>query len=361
MPPRRQLALLAGLLLSLSVTPALAGDSAADRTDLRPHPASRPLEPTYQIQAGIDGEIYPVFANYASLQRQSDRTFGVVSVTVSNPGNAAVHRRVTVQVPGWSDPEIQSTEVAPGAVRTLVFAPAFLPRLYQNHEIVAATASVTIVDPASPANVYVTTLPVRLRSAEDMFWGKDFKYASFIASWVTPHDREVESVLAHAKQFTSDRRLPGYEEWKTADEQELATYRQARAIFTALQRSGFSYVKSSFTLGDHKGVSERVRMPHVSLSQSSANCIDAAVMYASLFENLGMDSTVVIVPGHAYAGVRVAEGSSKFLMIDVALTGRTTFADAVASAEAGMARHLPSTVTQVMVEQARSAGIYPMP
>ena len=39
----------------------------------------------------------------------------------------------------------------------------------------------------------------------------------------------------------------------------------------------------------------------------------------------GMDATVVIVPGHAYAGVRVAQGSAKFLFIDVALTGRATF------------------------------------
>jgi hypothetical protein len=359
---RGQLCLATALLLSLAFTPVFAGDAATapDRSDTRPQPPSRSLEPTYKIQAGIDGEIYPVFANYASLQRQSDRTFGVVSVTISNPSDATIRRTVSVKVPGWSDEEIQTAEVAHGAIRTLVFAPAFLPRLYQNREIVAATARITISDPAS-ASVYETTLPVRLRSAEDMFWGKGFKYAPFIASWVTPHDREVESVLARAKQFTSDHRLPGYEDWKNPDEQELATYRQAKAIFTAVQRSGFSYVKSSLTLGDHKGVSERVRMPRVSLSESSANCIDAAVMYASLFENLGMDSTVVIVPGHAYAGVRVAEGSSKFLMIDVALTGRTTFADAVASAEAGMARHVPSTVTQVMVEQARSAGIYPMP
>lgn len=362
MPFRAQFCLAAALLLSVAVTLSFAGDNTAnaDRPDVRPQPANRTLEPTYKIQAGIDGEIYPVFANYASLQRQTDRTFGVVSVTIANPGMASIKRNVTVQVPGWSDAEIQTVEVAPGAVRTLVFAPAFLPRLYQNHEIVAATAHISISNPAS-GKIEESTVPVRLRSAEDMFWGKGFKYAPFIASWVTPHDREVESLLAQAKQFTSDHRLPGYEDWKTPDEQELATYRQAKAIYTAIQKSGFSYVKSSFTLGDHKGVSERVRMPHVSLSQSSANCIDAAVMYASLFENLGMDSTVVIVPGHAYAGVRVAAGSSKFLMIDVALTGRATFADAVASAEAGMARHVPSTVTQVMVEQARSVGIYPMP
>src|SRR5215475_10275638 len=138
MPLRAPLCLTAALLLSLAAMPVFAGDegTSADRSDTRSHAPTRSLEPTYKIQAGIDGEIYPVFANYASLQRQSDRTFGVVSVTIANPSNAAIHRRVTVQVPGWSDQEIQSTEVAPGAVRTLVFAPAFLPRLYQNHEIV---------------------------------------------------------------------------------------------------------------------------------------------------------------------------------------------------------------------------------
>src|SRR5947209_9302236 len=232
----------------------------------------------------------------------------------------------------------------------MVFVPVCLPRLYQNHEITAATAQVTITDTTSNSS-YETTVPVRLRSAEDIFWGNGFKYASFIASWVTPHDRNVESVLARAKGYTVDRRLPGYESGKSVAQQEQETYREARAIFNTLQRMGLSYVKSSVTLGDHKGVSERVRMPRVSLAQNSANCIDAAVMYASLFENLGMDASIVVVPGHAYAGVRVAEGSPKFLLIDVALTGRSTFEAAVVSAQNGIASHPPSTVTQVMVEK----------
>lgn len=348
------------LLSSLFAPRSFAGDAGADRGDLRPPAPVRQILPSYKIQAGIDGEIYPVFANYASLQRQGDRTFGVVSVTLSNTSADPMSRRVSVRIPGWSDEEIQTVEIAPGVTQTMVFAPAFLPRLYQNHEITAATAQVTITDTASNSS-YETTVPVRLRSAEDMFWGNGFKYASFIASWVTPHDRIVESVLSRAKGYTVDRRLPGYENWKTAAQQEQETYREARAIFNALQRMGLSYVKSSATLGDHKGVSERVRMPRISLTQSSANCIDAAVMYASLFENLGMDASIVIVPGHAYAGVRVAEGSPKFLLIDVALTGRSTFEAAVASAQSGMASHAPSTITQVMVEKARSSGIYPMP
>ena len=358
---RTKWAISTALLLSLLLpSRLLAGDAGADRGDIRPPAPIHQLSPTYKVQAGIDGEIYPVFANYASLQRQGDRTFGVVSVTLSNTLAESMSRRVSVKIPGWSDEEIQTVEIAPGATQTLVFAPAFLPRLYQNHEITAATAQVTVTDPSSSTS-YETTVPVRLRSAEDMFWGNGFKYASFIASWVTPHDRTVESVLSRAKAYTPDRRLPGYENWKTAAQQEQETYREARAIFNALQRMGLSYVKSSTTLGDHKGISERVRMPRISLTQSSANCIDAAVMYASLFENLGMDASIVIVPGHAYAGVRVAEGSPKFLLIDVALTGRSTFEAAVASAQSGMASHVPSAITQVMVEKARSSGIYPMP
>src|SRR6185312_6372427 len=203
-------ALLLSLLLPLS---SFAGDAGSDRGDLRPPAPIRQLSPTYKIQAGIDGEIYPVFANYASLQRQGDRTFGVVSVTLSNTSQEEMSRRISVRVPGWSDQEIQTVEIDPGTTRTVAFAPAFLPRLYQNHEITAATAQVTITDPVFN-NSYETTIPVRLRSAEDMFWGNGFKYASFIASWVTPHDRNVESVLSQAKHFTADHRLPGYENWK---------------------------------------------------------------------------------------------------------------------------------------------------
>jgi len=349
------------VLVSLALfIPAYAGDSGVDRPDISTPRSSAHAGPAYQVQAGMDGEIYPVFANYASLQKQNERSFGAVSVTVSNPAESVLNQRIAVKIVGWSDEEIQIAELAAGASHTYVFAPAFLPRFYKNHEIVAATAQVSVSD-MSGHSVYENTVPVRIRSCEDMYWGYGFKYASFIASWVTPHDLTVEAVLGRATSYTPDHRLPGYEDWKNAAGQEQETYVEARAIFLTLKRMGLSYVNSFSTLGAHKELSERVRMPRVSLGQSSANCIDAAVMYASLFENLGMDATVVIVPGHAYAGVRVARGSSKFLFIDAALTGRTTFEAAVASAERGLTRFSASSVTRVLIPQARDAGIYPMP
>jgi hypothetical protein len=352
------LAALAAFVLSLGAPKsARVGDMPGNRENLPVSPSQHAL---YSIQAGLNGELYPVFANYASLQKKNERRFGAVAVTVSNPTSTTLRQRITVQIAGWSDQEIQTAELAPGAAQTLMFAPSFLPRFYQNREIIAATANISVTDMAG-RNVYETTAPVRLRSGEDIYWGQNFEYAAFIASWVTPHDGRVEALLAEAKEYNADHRLPGYEDWKNAAKQERETFREAKAIFTALQRSGLSYVKSSQTLGGHQSMSERVRMPRVSLETRSANCIDAAVMYASLFENLGMDAEVLIVPGHAYVGVRVAWQSPKFLLIDAALTGRSTFESAVASAKRGMARQKPSTVRQVRIPQARAAGIYPMP
>jgi hypothetical protein len=235
-----------------------------------------------------------------------------------------------------------------------------LPRFYQNHEIVVTTARVSVSD-LSGHSIHEATTPVRLRSSEDMYWGTGFKYAPLIASWVTPHDARVKALLAQAKAYTPDHRMPGYEDSKNPGQQEQETYREARAIFMALKHRGMSYVKGSDTLGDHKHWSERVRMPGISLRESSANSIDAAVMYASFFENLGMDAIVIIAPGHAYAGVRVASNSTKFLLIDVVLTGQSSFEDAVTSAETGLAKHNVAAITRVAIPQARTFGIYPMP
>jgi hypothetical protein len=194
-----------------------------------------------------------------------------------------------------------------------------------------------------------------------MYWGPDFKFAPLIASWVTPHDPQVESVLTKAKEFMPGHRLPGYEDWKSPAQQRLMTITEARAIYRALQEMGVSYVKSSVTFGHNTDVSERVRMPGESLHQLSANCIDGVVMYASLFENLGMDPAVILVPGHAYVGVREADHSDKFLYIETAITGRAPFETAVRAATAGLAKVAKKDVIRIPISDARMGGVYPMP
>ncbi|HEV2115918.1 MAG TPA: hypothetical protein VGR48_07825 [Terriglobales bacterium] len=356
-----RLLLTAVLVLLVGVSSALAAPPGeSGRTVGAPGLKPRSPEPTYWIKVGLDGEVYPVFANYASLQTPDDRNWGTVDITIDNSTSSVLENHIAVTILGWSDQEIQTVDVEAGAVRTFHFAPTFYPRLYNNREISAATALVTVRQ-AKGQLLFSRTLPIRLRSADDIYWGPKFEYAPFIASWVTPHDPLVERVLSRAKEFAPGRRLPGYEEGRTAAQQGLSTYVQARAIYRALQDTGVSYVKSSMTFGRNADVSERVRMPSESLGQISANCIDGAVMYASLFENLGMEPEIVLVPHHAYIGVRLAPESDKYLFIETALTGRASFESAVQSAELGMKRYRAAQVVRIPIAEAREVGIYPMP
>jgi hypothetical protein len=357
--------LIAAALLFGMAVPAVAAENGggADADKTRPPAvasAQRHIEPTYSVQVGIDGEVFPALANYAALQSPQDRALATVTVKIGNHSDAALHNRVHVRVRGWSDEEIQTTDLNPGEARNLMFAPVFLPRLFTNREIVAATAVITVYD-ASNHVVFATTAPVRLRSVDDMYWGQQFKYARFIASWVTPHDPAVEQILTKAKEFMPGRRLPGYEPWKSAADQRISTMQQVGAIYKALQIKGISYVKSSITFGKNSSVSERVRMPYESLRQVSANCIDGVVMYASLFENLGMDAEVILIPGHAYVGVRASQNGGDFIYVDTVLTGRASFESAVQTAGQGLQRTNPKDVMHIMIPDARNSGVFPMP
>ena len=191
--------------------------------------------------------------------------------------------------------------------------------------------------------------------------GRQLPLRSLHRRLVTPHDPRVEQVLSRAKEYMPGRRLPGYEPWKNTAGQVHSTYQQARAIYRALRKLGVSYVKSSTTFGRHLDLSQRVRFPRESLKRVSANCIDGAVMYASLFENLGMDPSVILVPGHAYVAVREAQQSESYLYIDTALTGRASFATAVLSANRGLGKYRPDQIIRIPIEQSRRQGIYPMP
>ena len=353
----------AGLLLGSlgnQIAAAEAGNSFDRPERVTQTGEARQLEAVYKIEVGLRGDIFPAFVNYASLRSPEQRSWGAVTVTVSNPSSSTIRQRVSVVIPGWSDEEIQIVDLPSRATRRLIFAPSFHQKFYENREIVAATAKIHVGDGAGH-QLYSTTAPVRLRAAEDMFWGERFKYAPFIASWVMPHDTRIEQILSRAKELVPGRRLPGYEEWKTAAEQEKSTFVQARAIYTVLQQQGVSYVKSSLTFGHHQAISQRIRTPRESIAQNSANCIDGAVLYASAFENLGMEPIVVLVPGHAYVGVKLAEKSERYLYIDTAMTGRVPFEQAVKIADQGLARYMPSQITRISIIEAREQGIYPMP
>jgi hypothetical protein len=74
-----------------------------------------------------------------------------------------------------------------------------------------------------------------------------------------------------------------------------------------------------------------------------------------------MDAEVILIPGHAYVGVRAAQNGGEFIYLDTVLTGRANFESAVQTANDGMKRLNAKDVLHIMIPDARTAGVFPMP
>jgi hypothetical protein len=321
------------------------------------HPAAGPVSPlqiNYKLDLPGRGEIFPAL----TAGRAADY-WPVAVLTISNASDRPVAQTVEAQIPGWSEPAQHSLILGPHSTHNLQISPELLPQAFANQEFRRARLEVRVSSPQGPEH-YFQERPVFLHSAYDLYWGKSFSNAQFIARWVTPHDPAVLRLVAEARRYVQNGRMPGYGGGNKVNVDPQVRV-QAAAIFQALRHSGVSYVTSIYTFGDFRSDAQRIRLPQETLTLDTANCIDVSVAFASAVENLGMDPAIVIVPGHAFAGVRLGREAQDWLYLDLTVLPRGTFQQALSRAEHWLKKTPPREVLMVDVAAARALRIYPIP
>jgi hypothetical protein len=316
-----------------------------------------PLQVSYQLELPGRGEIFPAL----SVGGAQDY-WPVAVINISNQGDSPMLRVISAQVNGWSRIAEQTIVVGPRETRGVTLAPELLPQAYVNEEIRRATLAVRVVDPQGVVS-FAQDRPVLLHSGSDLYWGKKFANAQWVARWVTPHDPAVLKLVAAARSHVPGGRLRGYSVQPNATSQTVAgqVKSQAKAVFQALQASGLSYVSSIYTFGNYVGEAQRIRLPSETLSLNNANCIDVSVAFASAMENLGLRPVIVILPGHAFAGVRLGPQGDETLYLDLTVLPKGTMTEATKRAEAWLKKFQPQEVLTVDVAAARLLKVYPLP
>jgi hypothetical protein len=171
---------------------------------------------------------------------------------------------------------------------------------------------------------------VKLLPRDTLIWavqegaGPARDLTAHVAAWVTPQAAAVADMARQAVDFSPTRRLSGYLGSPPVRE-------QVRALFRALQeRAGIVYVDASISFGQAgNAVQQRVNRPETSLARRSANCLDGAVLYASLLEAINLNPVILLVPGHAVVGWETADKSGSYEFLETTLTGTGTFEDAL--------------------------------
>lgn len=125
------------------------------------------------------------------------------------------------------------------------------------------------------------------RTASLMVFGKnalDWESPESMGAFVTPQEISVKKLARQALKARSDETLP-------------ETVQNAIATWHVLKQQNFSYVKDS-AMPTRERVLDHVQYPRETLDQRAGDCDDLSALYASMLEAVGVETALVLTPGH---------------------------------------------------------------
>lgn len=234
----------------------------------------------------------------------------LLTYRVRNHRHSPARLRFTSVVQGYSAQAVDLLEVPPGGQEELHHLPAFfLAKTREVTEICRAALHVQVDDLATGGQVEVQrTIPLWLLARTSAYLsildpetGAATDLSPYLGAWVTPNQPEILGLLRRAAEHAPGRALSSYQ----VDAQGVEA--QVAAIYKALQELDIAYINSVLTMGAVPGLlMQRVRLPRQSLAERAANCLDAAVLMASLLEAASLHPALVLIPGHAFLAWQTA-------------------------------------------------------
>jgi very-short-patch-repair endonuclease len=141
------------------------------------------------------------------------------------------------------------------------------------------------------------TFPVDLLAYDE--WSGIHGLPEILAAFVMPNLPSVEDVLKSAsvllQNWTQDGSLSGYQ-----THSPKRCWITAAAIYAAIQKQKISYINPPASF---ESTGQKIRTPERVISSKLGTCLDLAVLFASCFEQAGLNPILLIHKGHAYCGL----------------------------------------------------------
>jgi hypothetical protein len=270
--------------------------------------------------------------------------FPLVHITIDNSVTSGSLASVyaTASIEGFSDPTVSTVAVPESEKREVALLPILQlgPRMTLS-EIRPATLRVSVRQMGRQDEwlLHDQTYPIRLHAHDTALLaihtpeGEIVDLTDHLCAFVTPHAPEIEDLLRRAADYHPQGQMSGYQGAGTVTEARNVAREQVSALFRALKHeAGLAYINSPLNFGKQEDqITQRVRLPVTSLQdhKSRANCLDGAVLYASLLELSSLQPLLVIVPGHAFVGWRTWQGLDDYEFLETTMTGTEDFRTAL--------------------------------
>ncbi len=146
-------------------------------------------------------------------------------------------------------------------------------------------------------------------------WNGMRSLPEILAAFVLPNHPSIEAILADAASIlgreTGDSSLAGYQGKKPE-----RVFKMVAAIYAAIARQGIRYINPPASFEES---GQKIRLPDRILEHRLGTCLDVAALCAACLEQAGLFPLVIILQGHAFAGVWLEEECFADSAIDDAL------------------------------------------
>ncbi|HMP80278.1 MAG TPA: DUF4011 domain-containing protein, partial [Pirellulaceae bacterium] len=134
-------------------------------------------------------------------------------------------------------------------------------------------------------------------------WGGMSDMAGLLPAFVTPNDPALTRLMRSAAQaLERDGHDPTLEGYQTGDPRRV--YVQAAALWSAVAAESIVYANPPRSF---ERTGQKVRRIETIVDDKLATCLDSALLFASGLEAIGLHPIVVMLDGHAFAGVWLVE------------------------------------------------------
>ncbi len=310
------------------------------------------------LQIDSDGELFPVFCALGS--KILEKEDGLFTWTIKNNTNQNTTLQIISEVLDYSFPAIKTITLKPKETKKIAQFPVFNDKILNLPEQKIATIRFKALQNNQP--FFEETREVTLLATGDMIWDLESGYdlTFLIAAWVTPRDPIIAKILKQAKEKMHDRSLLGYQR-----ETNKKILKEIEAIWETIKAMEISYVDSavSYALGS----TQKIKFPIESIEEKSANCADGTVLFASIFESLGLDPLIIVTQNHVFLGVKGKEINKEtpIFFIETTMVGTSSLEEALEVGAQNYAEQekLIQDKDYVILDitSLRKAGITPMP
>ena len=161
-----------------------------------------------------------------------------------------------------------------------------------------------------------SAVPIRLLAPNE--WGGAAFMPELLAAFSTPNDPAVDVILRSASEVLRQAgKLDHIDGYHSGSRQRV--WEMASAIYTAIANLGLSYALPPASFEEQ---GQKVRLPSRILEGKVATCLDTAMLFASVFEQAGLNPIIAMPKAHAMVGVWLQPEELAAIVIDDAETLR---------------------------------------